>query len=155
SGTNAHVIIEQPPVEPPAPAEERPAPRPVPWLISGGGPEALREQAARLLDHIERHPALEPADVARSLATSRAALEHRAAVLGTLREDFLPALRALAANDPATAGDSAITGTAGSRPGTAFLFSGQGSQRLGMGRELYESFPVFADAFDAVCAHVD
>ncbi|MFJ8210233.1 type I polyketide synthase [Streptomyces sp. NPDC096033] len=155
SGTNAHVIIEQPPVEPPAPAEDRPAPRPVPWLISGGGPEALREQAARLLDHIERHPALEPADVASSLATSRAALEHRAAVLGTLREDFLPALRALAANDPATAGDSALTGTAGSRPGTAFLFSGQGSQRLGMGRELYESFPVFADAFDAVCAHVD
>ncbi|WP_425580194.1 type I polyketide synthase [Streptomyces polychromogenes] len=155
SGTNAHVIIEQPPVESPAPAEARPEPRPVPWLISASGPEALREQAARLLDHIEQHPYLEPADVARSLATSRAALEHRAAVLGTLREDFLPALRALAANDAATAGDSAITGTAGSRSGTAFLFSGQGSQRLGMGRELYEAFPVFADAFDAVCARVD
>ncbi|MEV7546952.1 type I polyketide synthase, partial [Streptomyces sp. NPDC089915] len=155
SGTNAHVIIEQPPAEPPAPAEPRPEPRPVPWLISGSGPEALREQAERLLDHIERHPALEPADVARSLATSRAALEHRAAVLGTLREDFLPALRALAANDPATAGDRVITGAAGSRPGTAFLFSGQGSQRVGMGRELYEVFPVFADAFDAVCAYVD
>ncbi|MFF4648230.1 type I polyketide synthase, partial [Streptomyces sp. NPDC001389] len=148
SGTNAHVIIEQPPVETPAPAEARPEPKPVPWLISGSGPEALREQAERLLDHVEQHPALEPADVALSLASSRAALEHRAAVLGTRREDFLPALRALAADDPATETDTTLRGTAGSPPGTAFLFSGQGSQRLGMGRGLYAAFPVFADAFD-------
>ncbi|MEV6125115.1 type I polyketide synthase, partial [Streptomyces sp. NPDC052077] len=156
SGTNAHVIIEQPPAEPPATAHgTRPAPAPVPWLLSGAGPEALREQAERLLDHIERHPALDPADVALSLAGSRAALDHRAAVLGTRREDFLPALRALATNDPAPEADTALRGTAGSRPGTAFLFSGQGSQRLGMGRELYEAFPVFADAFDGCCAHLD
>ncbi|MEU8436559.1 type I polyketide synthase, partial [Streptomyces sp. NPDC029216] len=155
SGTNAHVIIEQPPVEPPAPAGARQEPRPVPWLISGNGPEALRQQAERLLDHIERHPAVEPADVALSLASSRAALEHRAAVLGTRREDFLPALRALALNDQAPAADTAVCGTAGTQPKTAFLFSGQGSQRLGMGSELYAGFPVFADAFDAVCARVD
>ncbi|MFI9630981.1 type I polyketide synthase, partial [Streptomyces sp. NPDC052042] len=155
SGTNAHVIIEQPPAEAPSPAEVRPEPKPVPWLISGTSPEALREQAERILHHIERHPALQPADVALSLASSRAALEHRAAVLGTRREDFLPALRALAADDPGPAADTALRGTAASQPRTAFLFSGQGSQWLGMGRELYAVFPVFADAFDAVCAYVD
>ncbi|WP_349362024.1 type I polyketide synthase [Streptomyces sp. H27-C3] len=155
SGTNAHIIIEQAPSETPAADEARTEPVAVPWLMSGTGPEALREQAQRLLAHIESHPELEPADVALSLAASRAALEHRAAVLGTQREDFLPALRALAASDTAGMTDSALRGTASSERKVAFLFSGQGSQRLGMGRELYALFPVFADAFDAVCAHVD
>ncbi|MFH7598222.1 SDR family NAD(P)-dependent oxidoreductase [Streptomyces racemochromogenes] len=155
SGTNAHVIIEQPPARTPEPAAARPGPEPVAWPISGASPEAVREQAARLLDHIERHPALEPADVALTLAGARAALEHRAVALGTRREDFLPALRALASPDPAAQADTAVRGTAGSPPRTAFLFSGQGSQRPGMGRGLYASFPAFADAFDEVCAHLD
>ncbi|MFI6689778.1 type I polyketide synthase, partial [Streptomyces sp. NPDC050485] len=156
SGTNAHVIIEQAPSETPAPdVEARPEPGVVPWLMAGTSPEALRDQAERLLAHIESHPELEPVDVALSLATSRAALEHRAVVLGAAREEFLPALRALAARDTAGLADPALRGTASSDRKVAFLFSGQGSQRLGMGRELYVAFPVFADAFDAVCAHVD
>ncbi|MEU2835012.1 type I polyketide synthase, partial [Streptomyces lavendulae] len=149
SGTNAHIIIEQAPLEAPAPDEARPEPGVVPWLMSGTGPEALRDQAERLLAHIESHPELEPVDVALSLATSRAALEHRAVVLGTDREEFLPALRTLAARDTAGLADPALRGTASADRRTAFLFSGQGSQRLGMGRELYAAFPVFADAFDA------
>ncbi|MGW1642842.1 type I polyketide synthase [Streptomyces lavendulae] len=155
SGTNAHVIIEQAPPQPAAPTGTRPAPGVVPWLVSGTSPEALRDQAERLLAHIEGHPELEPADVALSLATTRAALEHRAVALGTDREEFLPALRALAAHDTTGPADPALRGTAATDRRTAFLFSGQGSQRLGTGRELYASFPVFADAFDAVCAHVD
>ncbi|MFD8984514.1 type I polyketide synthase, partial [Streptomyces sp. NPDC059564] len=155
SGTNAHVIIEQPPTQTPAPEEARPEPGVVPWLMSGTSPEALRDQAARLLAHIESHPELEPADVALSLATSRAALEHRAVALGTVLEEFLPTLRALAEPDTTGTADPALRGTASSEGRTAFLFSGQGSQRLGMGRELYAAFPVFADAFDEVCAHVD
>ncbi|MFE2250680.1 type I polyketide synthase, partial [Streptomyces lavendulae] len=155
SGTNAHVIIEQAPPQPAAPTGTRPAPGVVPWLLSGTSPEALRDQAERLLAHVEGHPELEPADVALSLATTRAALEHRAVALGTDREEFLPALRALATRDTTGPADPALRGTAATDRRTAFLFSGQGSQRLGMGHELYAAFPVFADAFDAVCAHVD
>ncbi|MGH3244384.1 MAG: acyltransferase domain-containing protein, partial [Spirillospora sp.] len=76
------------------------------------------------------------------------ALEHRAVIVA---DDPASGLAALAAGEPS---GSLVTGvaTAGS---TAFVFSGQGAQRLGMGRELHEAFPVFAEAFDEVCAALD
>ncbi|MFI7291540.1 type I polyketide synthase [Streptomyces anulatus] len=146
SGTNAHTMIEQAPDEPaPLPGPRVPDTL-VPWVLSGASPEGLRAQAARLR---ATAAAEEPADVGLSLTTRRAALEHRAVVLGTGREELLRELDALAAGR-----GNAPDGVAA--PGrTGFLFSGQGSQRLGMGRELYGAFPVFADAFDAVCARVD
>ncbi|MFJ5156009.1 SDR family NAD(P)-dependent oxidoreductase, partial [Streptomyces sp. NPDC088353] len=153
SGTNAHVIIEQPaatpaPAIPRGPAEERPA---APWPLSAKTPEALRDQAARLLAHVEAHPETRPDDIAYSLLTSRSIFDHRAVVLGADRTEALRALAALAAG---TDDSALLTGTArGGR--TAFLFSGQGSQRLGMGRELYGRFPVFAGALDAVLAVLD
>ncbi|MFJ4519229.1 type I polyketide synthase, partial [Streptomyces sp. NPDC088816] len=153
SGTNAHVIIEQPaatpaPATPRDPAEELPA---TPWPLSAKTPEALRDQAARLLTHIEAHPEAHPADIAYSLLTSRSVFDHRAVVAGADRAESLRALAALAAG---TDDSALLTGTArGGR--TAFLFSGQGSQRLGMGRELYGRFPVFAEALDAVLAVLD
>ncbi|MGW5172321.1 type I polyketide synthase, partial [Streptomyces nodosus] len=153
SGTNAHVIIEQPaagpaPAAPSGLAEELPA---APWPLSAKTPEALRDQAARLLAHVETHPETRPADIAYSLLTSRSVFDHRAAVLGADRTEALRALAALAAG---TDDSALLTGTArGGR--TAFLFSGQGSQRLGMGRELYDRVPVFAEAMDAVLAVLD
>ncbi|MYV48076.1 ketoacyl-synthetase C-terminal extension domain-containing protein, partial [Streptomyces sp. SID2888] len=153
SGTNAHVIIEQPaagpaPAAPSCPAEELPA---APWPLSAKTPEALRDQAARLLAHVEAHPETRPADIAYSLLTSRSVFDHRAAVLGADRTEAMRALAALAAG---TDDSALLTGTArGGR--TAFLFSGQGSQRLGMGRELYGRVPVFAEALDAVLAVLD
>ncbi|MFF2192598.1 SDR family NAD(P)-dependent oxidoreductase [Streptomyces sp. NPDC058157] len=150
SGTNAHVILEAAP-EPAPRRRGGPVCGPVPAALSARSPEALRAQAARLADHLERRPELDVADVAYSL-TGRSELEHRAVVVGRDRETLVRGLTALAAGepDPAVVTGQATTG----RGRLAVLFTGQGSQRTGMGRELYEAFPVFAAAFDAVCAEL-
>ncbi|GAA3413292.1 hypothetical protein GCM10018952_29360 [Streptosporangium vulgare] len=144
SGTNAHVIIEQgPAVEPESvDAVELPV---TPWLLSAKTPEALRGQASRLASWVEERPELEPADVAWSLATGRALLEQRSAVVGADRAELVAGLRALA--DGTAAPEAAM---ADGR--LAMLFTGQGSQRVGMGASLAAAFPVFADALDEVCA---
>ncbi|MFI5945825.1 type I polyketide synthase [Streptomyces uncialis] len=167
SGTNAHTILEQPTDPAPDPAD---TPRKVlapasatvqgtsalPWLLSARSADALRDQAGRLLRHVERNPQLPVAGLGRSLALNRSAFEHRAAVTGTDRESLLRGLTALASGDPSADLVHGVTGAAGRTAGkTAFLFPGQGSQRPGMGAELYARFPVFADAFDAVCAELD
>ncbi|MGW3852431.1 type I polyketide synthase, partial [Streptomyces fagopyri] len=152
SGTNAHVVIEQAPRTPAAPAR-RPAGETVtPWIVSARGAAALREQAARLLAHVEEHPGLDTADIAHALVTTRPGFEHRAVVRGTGREDLLRGLAAVAAGEPST---DAVTGDTLTEGTTAFLFAGQGTQRPGMGRGLYDTFPVYADAFDAVCGHFE
>ncbi|MEV5431931.1 type I polyketide synthase [Streptomyces sp. NPDC052701] len=152
SGTNAHVVLEAAPPEPAeTDAEGTPVSVPVvPWVLSGRGTDALRAQAARLVDHVRAHPDLDVAEVAAALATTRSAFEDRAVVRGADRAELLAGLAALAAGEAA----SNVTRGAVSEGRTAFLFSGQGAQRLGMGRELYEAFPVFAEAFDAVVAEV-
>ncbi|MFE2282555.1 beta-ketoacyl synthase N-terminal-like domain-containing protein, partial [Streptomyces sp. NPDC059454] len=158
SGTNAHVVLEQAPAPAAEPGSvngdgegERPTP-PLPWTVSAATPEALRAQAGRLLTHLTDRPDQDPLDTAYALATSRTVLESRAVVLGADRDDLLDGLRTLARGDSSPA---VLHGTARDGGSTAFLFSGQGSQRLGMGRELHARFPVFAEAFDAVCAGLD
>ncbi|MFF7247532.1 SDR family NAD(P)-dependent oxidoreductase [Embleya sp. NPDC008237] len=149
SGTNAHVILEQPP-EAPAAAPEPPHTRPVPWVLSGRTEDALRAQARRLWSHIG--PDEDGfAAVGRALATTRVAFEHRAVVSGLDRSEFLRGLAALAEGTPSP---GVLRGTA-HVGGTAFLFTGQGSQRLGMGREAARAFPVFRAALDTVCAELD
>ncbi|MBB6440244.1 type I polyketide synthase, partial [Streptomyces candidus] len=156
SGTNAHVILEQPAhviqgtvvTGAEAPVVELGA---VPWVLSGKTPEALRGQAARLLASIEERPELRPVDVGYSLATGRSKFEHRAVVLAGESADAVRALTALASG----AGDASVVSGAVVGGRSAMLFSGQGSQRLGMGRELYGRFPVFAEALDSVLAVLD
>ncbi|MCX4530023.1 type I polyketide synthase, partial [Streptomyces sp. NBC_01551] len=173
SGTNAHTVIEQaPPADAPgadaktdgtgatdsadAAVDAEGATGPVPLLVSGQGDDALRAQAARLAAHLRAHPALaaDPAaltDLGFSLATSRSALDRRAVLFAADREQLLADLDALAAGEqPATA----VLGAAGDG-NTAFLFTGQGSQRAGMGRELYATHPGFARALDAVRDELD
>ncbi|MFJ2027972.1 type I polyketide synthase, partial [Streptomyces sp. NPDC087897] len=155
SGTNAHLILEEAPAHTPedTPAQQPttpttdPHPAPLLWPLSAQTTEALRAQAERLTHRLPQHPA----DVAWSLATTRAALTRRAVVLGADETELRAGLETVAAALPA---GGVVTGTA-DEGRTGFLFTGQGSQRAGMGRGLYETFPAFARAFDAVCAELD
>ena len=141
-GTNAHVILEE------AAVEDAPAPRRssdwdgAPWLVGGGNENGLRAYAERLAGAV---PGTSPVDVAYSLATGRTALAHRAAVL----PGHVDGLRDLARG---VANPRVRQAAARRDPRLAFLFTGQGAQRLGMGRRLAVAFPPFAAAYDAVCA---
>ncbi|WP_406377013.1 type I polyketide synthase [Streptomyces sp. NBC_00647] len=167
SGTNAHVILEQAP--PPRTSAGGGTPRatspetgrtrtdaeplteasqdtpPLPWLLSARTETALAAQAARLHTHLTGRPDLRPQDVARTLA-GRTRFDHRAAVTGADREQLLAGLASLARGD---SGEPVLLGSG--RPGrTAFLFTGQGAQHPGMGRELAAAHPVFADTLAEV-----
>ncbi|MEV7018947.1 beta-ketoacyl synthase N-terminal-like domain-containing protein, partial [Streptomyces sp. NPDC093991] len=166
-GTNCHVVLTGAPRP-----DSRPADAPTPpgdtsvsgegssagdtsapqgWALSARTVTALRAQARKLREHVEAHPDLDVADIAHSLATTRAALTRRAVVTASDRDGYLRTLNALAAGRPAP---DVVQGAV-TPGGTAFLFSGQGSQRVGMGRELYETRPAFARALDAVLDHLD
>jgi acyl transferase domain-containing protein/acyl carrier protein len=151
SGTNVHVIVEE---APDAPAPQA-APLPgeadrLPWVLSARSADALTAQVRNLLDVLAARPDADPAGVAATLA-ARARFERRLVCWGTGTDEFRRQLTAWA--EGRTTAPSAAGVAGGGR--TAFLFSGQGAQHLGMGRELYAAFPVFADAFDAACAHLD
>ncbi|MEE1728059.1 type I polyketide synthase [Streptomyces sp. BE282] len=155
SGTNAHVIIEQGPLPAPEPAASATdGPGAVPWLVSARGEDALRAQAGRLHARLAQQPGASVADIGLSLATTRAVHSHTAAVIGSGRDELMDALGALSRGEPSPAVVRG-PGSGVHRGRTAFLLTGQGAQRLGMGRELYTVSPVFAAALDAVCEHLD
>ncbi|MFG3718343.1 type I polyketide synthase [Streptomyces massasporeus] len=141
-GTNAHVILEEAPAVPPAETAGSRALPVLPWLLSARTPQALAAQAERLHAFASAPGAPDPLDIAYSLATARADLPHRAAVVGTGPAELLDGLRHLTPVSP-------------SGGALAVVFSGQGAQRAGMGRELYASFPVFAGVLDEVCGVLD
>ncbi|KAA1250532.1 SDR family NAD(P)-dependent oxidoreductase [Mycobacterium simiae] len=155
SGTNAHVILEQAPE--PAPAEVSEATPSgsrlsvLPWVLSAKSAEALAAQASRLLAVVQPDLTLDPADVGVSLA-GRSVFEHRAVVVGSDREELIAGLAGVADGDP---GAGVVIGQAGSVGKTVVVFPGQGAQRIGMGQELYDHLPVFAEAFDAVANKLD
>ncbi|WP_445195093.1 SDR family NAD(P)-dependent oxidoreductase [Streptomyces sp. TYQ1024] len=146
SGTNAHLIIEHVPEPAEAAREEDPGDGGlVPWVLSARSPKALRDQAHRLKDAVADASDVPARDVGWSLLRTRSLFEHRAVVAGTER---VAALEALAVGES----HAGLVGPGVVRGGKSiWLFSGQGSQLVGMGSGLYERFPVFAGAFDEVC----
>ncbi|WP_406276662.1 SDR family NAD(P)-dependent oxidoreductase [Nocardia sp. NBC_00881] len=159
SGTNAHLILEEAPADPveagsgggseQVTTAEPVAAETIPLVISAKSEEALRAQADRLRQWLVGDPDANVWDIAHSLATSRALLDWRGAVVGRDRDELLSGLADVAAGSPGV-----IESCAGSDK-TAFLFTGQGAQRVGMGAGLYGAFPVFAAALDEVCAQID
>ncbi|MFC5813436.1 ketoacyl-synthetase C-terminal extension domain-containing protein, partial [Streptomyces heilongjiangensis] len=142
SGTNVHVVLEQAP-EPDSTTEPTPpCSGPVPWTVSGHTEPALRAQAARLTAHVTGRHDVAADVVGRTLAVSRAGLEHRAVVVGTDREDLLRGIAAVADDRPDA---RVVRGRARGGPGPVFVFPGQGSQWVGMAVELLEASPVFAE----------
>jgi acyl transferase domain-containing protein len=166
SGTNAHVIVEEAPdIEVPAyglpgdvgadveGARDLADWGVIPFVVSGRGVAGLRGQAARLRTHVVDESALDAVDVGFSLAVSRPALKDRAVLLAGGREELLEGLDVLAGGESAT---NVVEGVVrGDEPQIAFLFTGQGAQRPGMGAELYDAFPVFRNRFEEVCEHFD
>ncbi|NGO72224.1 type I polyketide synthase, partial [Streptomyces boncukensis] len=164
SGTNAHVVLEEPPAEPPRPAAAEPPPAPavadapLPWVLSGRTEAALRAQAARLRAHLEERPDLAAPQavplVARALATGRTAFRHRAVLLGPGPEQYLGQLDGLAG---ARGVKGLVRGAAAAGGPVAFVFPGQGSQWPGMADGLLRSAPAFRDALrecsEAIAEH--
>src|SRR5579862_9054779 len=166
SGTNAHVILEEAPrtqAEPAteqdpvaAPAVDTPSERAaaavgsgvLPFLVSASSEQALREQATRLRGYLHKDDDVELGAVASALGLGRARLSHRAVVVAEEPEALISSLDALARGE---ATDGLVEGVVSSGHKVAFLFSGQGSQWVGMGKELWESSPVFAERMQA-CA---
>ncbi|WP_431951477.1 type I polyketide synthase [Nocardia lijiangensis] len=142
SGTNAHVILEEPPTESMATATAA-APRSttavMPWVVSGKSGAALRAQAARLLAHV-RDRDVDPVDVGWSLASTRSMFAYRAVVVGRDHAELLDGLRAVASGE--TDGHGPMP-----RPdsGVVWVFPGQGSQWAGMGRVLLADSAVFRE----------
>ncbi|SPF05490.1 type I polyketide synthase [Streptomyces sp. MA5143a] len=168
SGTNAHVVLEEAPLVDAPEAEAirtgtGPGPgrlaSPIPLVLSAATEQALTAQVTRMRARLAVVPQVEgafgePGGLARighALAVTRAALPHRAAVVAADRAEALAGLDALASG-AGTASAFRATAVEGR---TVFLFTGQGSQRRGMGTELAAAQPVFRRALDEVAAHLE
>ncbi|GAA4073286.1 SDR family NAD(P)-dependent oxidoreductase [Streptomyces shaanxiensis] len=145
SGTNAHVVIEEAPAEPARQPGDLPGATLFP--LSARTLPALRAQAGRLLETLERQPDLPLPTVAATLAHHRTHFEHRAVVRASDHAELLTALRALAEDRPDT---DLTVGPRQTLPAgkVAFVFPGQGAQWAGMARDLLDRDPVFADELD-------
>ncbi|NEB76215.1 acyltransferase domain-containing protein, partial [Streptomyces sp. SID14478] len=154
SGTNAHLILEEAPAEAPDEAPETAGAGPsgvVPLVVSARSAGSLAGQAGRIAAFVEESGRASLTRTAAALLANRALLSERAVVVAGSDEEALAGLQALARGESAS---HAVAGSTGAgKPGkVVWVFPGQGSQWVGMGRELLDSSPVFADRI-AECAH--
>ncbi|WP_405163124.1 type I polyketide synthase [Nocardia sp. NBC_01499] len=154
SGTNAHVIVEEPPRQAIPVAPKLRGEAPIVWALSARTPGAIDAQAAQLRTWLDTHPGHDSVDIANALTTTRAHLEHRAAIIGTGDTELRTALAALADGDSA---GSVVKGRIrlDRRSTIAVMFPGQGAQYVGMGAELARLYPVFEAAYREVHAELD
>ncbi|MEV5168767.1 SDR family NAD(P)-dependent oxidoreductase [Streptomyces werraensis] len=147
SGTNAHLILEEAPEEVAAPP--LPAGGVVPLVVSARSAGSLAGQAGRLAAFVEESDGAALAEVAGALVAGRAVLSERAVVVAESGAEALGGLSALARGESST---NLVCGSAAGALGkVVWVFPGQGSQWAGMGRELLDSSPVFAERI-AECA---
>ena len=150
-GTNAHVVLADAPKPPPPPRYGQRMPVQL-LCVSARTDAALRQQAAALAALLRAKPNLSLTDLCATANGRRSHFGRRLVCLGPDRNALLSQLEACA-NGGAS---DAVAGQASRRPGKlAFLFSGQGSQALGMARGLAEHHPVFREAFERVTALLD
>jgi acyl transferase domain-containing protein len=148
SGTNAHLILEQaPPPAPPAAEDDR---RPASVLaLSARSETALTALAGRYADRLADGDGTSLADLCHSAGTGRSHFRHRLAAVGATRQEVADQLAAFVRGET---GPGLVQGEAGS-PEVVFLFTGQGAQRPGMARGLYDTQPTFRRAVDE-CAEI-
>ncbi len=136
-GTNAHVVVEEAPLASSGPSRDTQL-----LLLSARTATALQAMSARLADHLESHPDDSPADVAFTLQRGRQRFRHRLALTADSAQQAIERLRS-------SNGASRFTGVAPAEPASiVFLFPGQGSQSVDMGRSLYQTELVFRQAVD-------
>jgi|GEM_PF-1585768 len=149
-GTNAHLVLEEAPVHVEPPVSEQRVERTRHVLtLSARNETALRQLAGRYRSHLEGHEE-SLGDVCFSANTGRVAFEHRLAVVGPDRQRMIELLGAVEREESPPGLIRGTTDPARS-PKLAFLFSGQGSQYVGVARDLYQTHPSFRrrlDAFD-------
>ncbi|MEU0061652.1 type I polyketide synthase, partial [Streptomyces sp. NPDC006334] len=156
SGTNAHAVIEEPPAV--ADPQDQPVePGVVPWVLSARTADALRDQARQLREYVDQRPELDAVAVADTLVHGRALFEHRAVAVGGNTAELLQALDALAQGEPSP---HLVQGVASDETGkTVFVFPGQGTQWAGMGADLLDTVPVFAESIahceEALVPYID
>jgi acyl transferase domain-containing protein/acyl carrier protein/NADP-dependent 3-hydroxy acid dehydrogenase YdfG len=148
-GTNAHVVLAEAPKPPPPPRYGQQLPLQL-LTVSARTPEALRQQAANLVAWLRARPNLAVADLCASANSRRTQFSRRLVCLGSDRQELLAQLEACSRQGTEAAeAIGAVQGQASRRPGKlAMLFTGQGSQSLGMAQELHAGHPVFREAFE-------
>ncbi len=153
-GTNAHVILEEPPAAA-SPEGSNSADRPLHVVTcSARSPQAVAELANSYADHLEAHPEIPLADVAYAANAGKSHFTHRAAVIADSSERAALKLRSFAA-DPTASGAASGVVEHDDAQRVAFLFTGQGAQYAGMGRVLYATQPTFRRAIDECAACLD
>jgi amino acid adenylation domain-containing protein/thioester reductase-like protein len=150
-GTNAHAIIEEPPARTVEDKAVAPLPTTVPFLVSGFTDAALRKQAENLHVHMGMNIQDRLGDVAYCLATTRSHFRKRLVLLVKDKAELLDKLASFARTGESPAG-ALRTGDHAADPFLALLFTGQGSQLPGMGRDVHEVYPVFRAALDEIAA---